>query len=343
MLFSQRQIILFFLAILSAISCAGATFGKVVPLRGTVSDIALDSRRGHVYAANFSASQIEVISTANLNVLSPLPVPLPPSCVAMSPDNRFLVVGEYADTTKGGFTIFDMDANLRQDVTVDGSALAVAFGSGNEAFMVTTSGVFLINTYTAQTSPVVPSTLTSLNLPVALATFPPQIVQASAGVSGDGNTIVVLATTAVVTGTSPPASTRTSVTTPTETIQTCTTITGTSYTTTTTTCTTATDGGVVCAPPIVVSSTFVSAYLLLRYSVPTGALSVEGFVTSPPLGPYAVAVDNDATNVLVSWILFHHLDQSYNWAQLPNSTGVPNIGTNAWDPTVALRPSTRNR
>ncbi len=277
--FSQRQIIPFFLATLSAVPCAAATFGTVVPLRGTVSDIALDERRGHVYAANFSASQVEVISTSSpYNVQAPLPVPLSPSCVAMSANNRFLVVGEYgppsADPTtpsKGGFTIFDMDAGLRQDVTMDGSALAVAFGSGTQAFMVTTTGTFLIDPYSGKTTSLVPATLTSLNLTVPLATFPPQIIQASAGVSGDGNTIVVLAT----------------------------------------------------GPS--------SVYYLLRYSVPTGTLTSEGFFTTPPLGPFAVAADQDATNVLAGWILFRHLDQSYNWAQIPNSSGIGNIGTNAWD------------
>src|ERR1700740_2676005 len=84
------------IAMLSAIPCAGATFGTVVPIRGTVSDIALDDRRGQVYAANFSASQVEVISRSNLAMLAPMPVPFPPSGLGMSPDNRFLVVAEHA-------------------------------------------------------------------------------------------------------------------------------------------------------------------------------------------------------------------------------------------------------
>src|SRR6202008_4019416 len=124
-------------------------FGTIAPIRGTVSDIALDERHQRVYAANFSASQIEVMNTSDLSFGSPMPVPKPPSAVAMSPDNRFLVVAEYgpppSDMTKGGFTIFDLDAGQRQDVTVDGSALAVAFGAGSQALMVTTNGIFLID------------------------------------------------------------------------------------------------------------------------------------------------------------------------------------------------------
>ncbi|HEY6344198.1 MAG TPA: hypothetical protein VIY49_22120 [Bryobacteraceae bacterium] len=277
------------IAMLPAIPCAGATFGTVVPIRGTVSDIALDSLRGQVYAANFSASRIEVMSTYNLTLLAPLGVPLPPSCVAMSPDNRFLVVGENAApfAANGGFTIFDLDMGERQDVTMSGSALAVAFGAGSEALMVTTTGVFLVNPLTAKTTPVTATMPlpVSLNLPVPLATFPPQIIQAAAGVSGDGNTIVVLATAqAPAQGTASATAQATSI------------------------------------------------YLLLRYSIPTGALGVEAFQTSPPLGPYAVAVDGDATNVLAGWGLLHRLNQQdYGWAEFPNGTGAANIGTNAWD------------
>ena len=271
---STRRIIPKICLLVAALPCVAATFGTIAPVRGTVSDIALDERRGRVYAANFSASQIEVMNTSDLSFGSPMPVPKPPSAVAMSPDNRFLVVAEYApppsDMTKGGFTIFDLDAGQRQDVTIDGSALAVAFGAGSQALMVTSNGIFLIDPLTAKTSSMVPATITTLNLPVKLATFPPQILQASSGVSGDGKTIVVLATNN-------------------------------------------------------------TTYFLFRYSVTTGTLTGEGFVTTPKLGPTAVAVDQDGTNVLAGWLLLKYLDQSYNFAQIPNSTGVVNIGTNGWD------------
>ena len=64
--------------------CFGATFGTVVPVRGTVSDIALDERRGKLYIANFSACRIEVMNTSDRSLGNPLSVPLPPSAVAMS-------------------------------------------------------------------------------------------------------------------------------------------------------------------------------------------------------------------------------------------------------------------
>jgi len=70
----------FVLAIL--IPWAGATFGTATSIRRTVSDIALDERRGRVSAAYFSAGP-EVMSTSTLRLQRlPMPVPLPPSYVA---------------------------------------------------------------------------------------------------------------------------------------------------------------------------------------------------------------------------------------------------------------------
>jgi len=78
-------------------SAAAATFGTVVPIRGHVSDIALDPGRGVLYAANFTANRIEVISTATLSLQSPILVANQPSTLALSADGRFLVVGHYAN------------------------------------------------------------------------------------------------------------------------------------------------------------------------------------------------------------------------------------------------------
>ena len=81
--------------LICALSCWGANFGTVVPINGTVSDIALDERRNVVWAANFSAYRVEQVYIPSQSLLAPLTVPMPPSAVAISPDDRFLVVGEY--------------------------------------------------------------------------------------------------------------------------------------------------------------------------------------------------------------------------------------------------------
>src|SRR5664279_4646239 len=91
-----------FIAAVTAVLALGvvgraATFGTAVPVRGTVSDIALDESRSRLYIANFGAGRIEVMNTADpkFGFLTPLPVTHPPSSVALSPGNHFLVVGEY--------------------------------------------------------------------------------------------------------------------------------------------------------------------------------------------------------------------------------------------------------
>src|SRR5579884_3262895 len=128
MRFLQSRIAPAFFALVLAGRGYSATFGTVVPVRGTVADIALDERRGRVYAANFSAYQVEVMDTAKKALISAMPVSRPPSALAMSPDNRYLIVGQYAppNTAAGGFTVFDLDGGTKQDVQIDSSVLSVA-------------------------------------------------------------------------------------------------------------------------------------------------------------------------------------------------------------------------
>src|SRR5579863_10694870 len=104
----------------SLASAWAANFGTVVPINGTVSDVALDERRNVVWAANFSAYRVEQVYIPSQTLLTPLSVPMPPSAVAISPDHRFLVVGEYQKPDPillstnpfapetGGYTLFDL-------------------------------------------------------------------------------------------------------------------------------------------------------------------------------------------------------------------------------------------
>ena len=63
-------------ALLALFSVTGAvtaaTFGTAVPVRGTVSDLALDEGRGKLYIANLSAGRIEVMDTATRTIQNPL-------------------------------------------------------------------------------------------------------------------------------------------------------------------------------------------------------------------------------------------------------------------------------
>lgn len=199
-----RQRIVLALWALSGISGTAlcATFGRSVPIRGTVSDLALDEGRGRLYIANLSAGRIEVMDTSSHTLQSPLPVPRPPSAVTLSPGGHYLVVGEYdnfdAAPAKGGVTIFNLDAGSNQDVALPDPVLAAAFGAGSQALVVTTKQFLLLDAGTGVTTALPsPSSLDGKPLPVPFDTFPPEIIQASTGVSSDGQTIVILAQTDV--------------------------------------------------------------------------------------------------------------------------------------------------
>lgn len=185
-------------------ACAG-TFGTVVAIRGHVSDIALDEGRGLLYAANFTTNRIEVISTASNTLQTPIIVKPQPSTLALSPDGRFLVIGHYTNPAAPdpALTVIDLNANTRTTLNLDGtSVLAVAFGASSQALVVTNSGVQLVDPASGASQVLTLNAFDTKGLPVPWATFPPQIVSASAGVSGDGKMIYIMwnqGTSAIVT------------------------------------------------------------------------------------------------------------------------------------------------
>ncbi len=295
--------------LVSALSCWGASFGTVVPINGTVSDIALDERRNVVWAANFSAYRVEQVSISGQNLLTPLTVPMPPSAVAISPNHRFLVVGEYQQPDPillsqnpfapetGGYTLFDLDAGLRYDVNLNAPVLSVAFGSDGNALILTRTPVAdpqnpgpLTNLFVLQPFPY--QTLTaitaipvqSVDLPVPLVKFPTQIGQASAGVSGDKNSIVMLTAAAADPGATSNLS------------------------------------------------------ILIHYDVPSQTAFAEEFTSSPPAGPRTVSVDQSAANILADWGMHRYSADggSYLLAQFPRPNGAFNLGSHAWDLTRGL-------
>ena len=289
--------------LISALSCWGASFGTVVPINGTVSDIALDERRNVVWAANFSAYRVEQVDLATKTLLKPRTVPMPPSAVALSPDHRFLVVGEYQKPDpaelsinpfakeSGGYTLFDLDANLRYDVNLNSPVLAVAFGADGKALIVTRApavdpqnpgpltNLFVLEPFPYQTLTGISSIgADSDDLPVPLVTFPTQIIQAAIAVSGDGQTIEVLASIS-------------------------------------------------------------SKTVLIRYHVSTGVAAIDAAITaSPVLGPASLSVDQTTDNVLAGWVMFHRLASGrlHHWAEFPYPDGALNIGSHAWDLTRGL-------
>jgi uncharacterized protein (TIGR03437 family) len=210
------------LYLLFCIEISAATFGTVVVIGGHASDLALDESRGLLYIANFGGRRVDVMSTAN-NTLGAAIAGLPgePGSLALSPDHRYLLVTNYDNCSACDFltqpsavpqlTVIDLVENVRQTVNIPTVSpapssppppsvpLAMAFGNGAKALLVTSSAIFLVDpttrppTFVQQSPPAV--ALAAGPLPTTFGTYPPQIIQASAGVSGDGQTIAVLAST----------------------------------------------------------------------------------------------------------------------------------------------------
>ena len=167
--------------------------------------------------------------------------------------------------------------------------MTVSFGSDGKALILTRSAIsdtgnttpsttlWLLDPASAVLTPVDTFTIFSTDLSVKLNQFPGQIIQASAGVSGDRNMIVLLA-------------------------------------------------GVESDVPA--SS---KAWIVIRYDVLRKTAVGQNWIGAPA-APRSVAVDNDGTNVMADWTLYHYINgQVYDWAQVPSPGTAFNIGTNAWD------------
>jgi uncharacterized protein (TIGR03437 family) len=174
---------------------AGATFGNVVTtVGGHPSDIALDGSRGQLYIANFTALEIDVMSTKDNAIHSSIPLPSHPSALALSPDSAYLVVTEYQNGTSvpqgfDGVTLINLASNAKQNFTTGDPALGVAFVNTGQALIATSAGFYLLDPVSGYLQFVTSVANLALTLPVPQATFPPQIVQTQMTASADGRWI----------------------------------------------------------------------------------------------------------------------------------------------------------
>jgi uncharacterized protein (TIGR03437 family) len=184
-----------------ACSCWAGTFGKVVPIGGQASDLALDEARGVVYLANFGANRIEAISTSSLTIQNSMNVAAQPSALALSPDGRFLLVAHFGNfqapqTSNNLLTLINLESGGKQTFALGSPPLGVAFGSDNRALVATTTDFLSFDPVTGALLTVgTVQNVTANTLPAPPANFPPQIVAASLAASGDGNFIYGLTDT----------------------------------------------------------------------------------------------------------------------------------------------------
>jgi uncharacterized protein (TIGR03437 family) len=301
-----------FLAVLAlaASHLAAATFGTVVTIGGHASDLALDTRRGQLYVSNFAGKRIDVISTADNQLRNPIRVDAEPESIALSPDARYLLVGQYGlgGGSSPAVTILDLDADTRSVVPIPqpppSSAtaqpanerrvpLSIAFGNGSKALLVTNLGIYLVDPPAGTFEKIIEPPLQCGKVPTQFATFPPQITRASSTLSGNGEVVLVSAEYQSSAAGS-----------------------GGSGTPTTATCSVS---GATGGPDT----------MLIRFDTATGSLTASGTTSAPPDGPRVVSTDLVGSNVLVGWGLVNA--QNVLLAQFPYPTGAFNIGSHAYD------------
>ena len=129
------------------------TYGKVIPLPGHINAVAIDEARGLIYAGNFSAGRVEVVSMAThqrVSSFSTTPQPAAMVGMDMSLDSRFLVTLN-APVTSGvaqlsGVTAVNLnDPSDRRHYPMIETPVAITFQSNGEAFIITTGGIVLFD------------------------------------------------------------------------------------------------------------------------------------------------------------------------------------------------------
>jgi len=184
---------------LAAAGAWGATFGKAVAIGGQAADIALDEARGVLYAANFTAGRVDVVTLSDQAVHTSFNVAPQPNGVALSPDGQLLVVTHYGSwqppkSNQSALTAINLEDSTRRTFALGYPPLGVAFGADGLALVVTTNDVLLFDPVSGVCQAVTSAAeLAAKALPVEAASTPALIVQASVAASGDGLWIFGLA------------------------------------------------------------------------------------------------------------------------------------------------------
>jgi DNA-binding beta-propeller fold protein YncE len=173
----------------------GQTFGNVVSIGGQASDLALDEPRGVLYIANFTANRVEVMSLGSNTIQTSINVAAQPSALALSPDDRYLVVANFGNaaapaSSTNAITVIDLTTNGKQTFSLGSPPLGVAFGIDGLALVVTTTDFLLLDPASGTTTELdTIAGVVAKTLPQPAVNFPSNIVSASMGASGDGTKI----------------------------------------------------------------------------------------------------------------------------------------------------------
>ena len=169
-----------------------APFGRVVAIGGHASDLALDEARNVLYVANFTANRIEIVSLSDGSIQTSMNLSAQPNSLALSPDNRFLLVGHYGNfnapnTPNNALTLIDLNTRARQTFALGYPVLGVAFGIDGRALVMTTADFELFEPVSGVTRVLTTITEAQIQaLPAKPNTAPPAITTAALSASPDG-------------------------------------------------------------------------------------------------------------------------------------------------------------
>ena len=128
---------------LFAASCAyaqtqsGATFGQIIGLGGTPSDIVLDELRGRLYLVNNFANRVDIYGIAEKQIVGSIGVGLTPLAAAISMDSAYLFV---TNQQSSSLSVIDLGTRtVAQTVTLPAKPEGVAVGSDGRA-LISTAG-----------------------------------------------------------------------------------------------------------------------------------------------------------------------------------------------------------
>ena len=124
---------------------ASATFGEIVQLGGTPSDVVLDESRGRLYLVNTSANRVDVYSYHDKTLIGSIPVGRGPLAAALSMDNAFLYV---TNNTSSTLSVIDLGVgigNVQLTVTLPTAPEGVETGIDGRV-LISTGGNGTANT-----------------------------------------------------------------------------------------------------------------------------------------------------------------------------------------------------
>ncbi len=134
----NRALLLFTLTATSALcQTTAATFGEVVQLGGTPSDIVLDEGRGRLYLVNPAGNRVDVYSYVNKTMLGAVQTGQSPLAAALSMDGAYLYVTNNGSSTLSVIDLGNGIGNVSATVTLPARPEGVESGNDGRVLIST--------------------------------------------------------------------------------------------------------------------------------------------------------------------------------------------------------------